>query len=167
MDWSDIFKGLIATTLGWIGAKSVKSIRPTYKKFNQFLVVTRKAEANEKEIEILKSTLLALYNIDKEPIFILNQHGELTSCNPAWEELTGMPENEAKGFGYIRAVHPDERKRVERERDDIIKHPVSFHDEIPFLNLITKKTIVTICKTELICHKKELVGTIGKLYIQQ
>lgn len=166
-NWSDTFKGLIATTLGWIGAKSVKSIKPTYRKVNEFLAVTKKAEANDKNIEIIKSTLLALYNISKEPIFIWNQHGELTYCNPAWEELTGMPENEAKGFGYIRAVHPDERRRVEVERDDIIKHPVSFHGEIPFLNLVTKKTIVTICKTELIYHKKELVGTIGKLYIQQ
>lgn len=164
-NWSDTFKGLIATTLGWVGAKSVKSIKPTYRRLNDFWVVTKKTEANEKSIEVIKETLEAFYNIDRDPIFMLSQNGELTYCNPAWVNLTGMPENEAKGFGYMRAVHPSERGRAERERDEIINHPVSYHGEVKILNLITKETITTICKTELIYHKKELIGTIGRLYV--
>jgi hypothetical protein len=77
-----------------------------------------------------------------------------------------MPESEAKGFGYIRAVHPNDRKKIERERDEIINHPVCYHGEVKFFNLITKETTIVMCRTGLIYYKKDLIGTIGRLHIQ-
>ena len=68
-------------------------------------------------------------------------------------------------FGWQYKDALDRVKQAERERDEIINHPVSYHGEVKILNLITKETITTICKTELIYHKKELIGTIGRLYV--
>lgn len=164
-DWSDTFKGLIATVVGFVGSRSVKKMKPSYRQFIKFLAVAKKTDEIHVTTTVLKASLLALYNVDKDPIFILNPKGELTYCNPAWVELTGMEANEAKGFGYSRAIHPDDKERMAKERDDIINHPAPFFGRVKFKHMETGETIVVICRTELIYNGTELIETLGRLYI--
>lgn len=164
-DYSDTFKGLIAGAIGWIATKAVKKLNPAYKALLKFLRVAKKADEIHITTNVLKSSLVALYHVDKDPIFLLNKNGELTYCNPAWVELTGMEQNDAKGYGYSRAIHPDDRDRMDKERTDIINHPAPFFGTVKFKHMKTGEMIVVICRTELIYNGTELVETLGRLYI--
>lgn len=45
-------------------------------------------------------------------IFRTDSDGLTTYVNPKWSELSGLPEEEAKGNGWLNAIHPDDRERL-------------------------------------------------------
>jgi PAS domain S-box-containing protein len=44
-------------------------------------------------------------------VWTANPHGKMTNA-PAWGELTGQTTDEASGWGWLNAVHPNDRERV-------------------------------------------------------
>lgn len=164
-DWSETFKGLIATALGWVGARSVKKAKPLYNDFLKFIKVSRKLQELEGTLSLVQSRQMAIFHIDKTPIFITNEKAELTYVNPAWEELTGMQHEEAEGYGYVKVIHPEHRDEMEKQRKDMIQHPVTFFGEVAFKNLKTGKKINTICRTKLVSQNGKVIETIGRLYV--
>src|ERR1035437_746301 len=46
-------------------------------------------------------------------IFRTRPDGYTTYVNPKWMELSGLTYEEAVGFGWLRAVHPDDREQLE------------------------------------------------------
>lgn len=48
-------------------------------------------------------------------IFETDAHGACTLVNRTWCELTDLQPHEAKGYGWVAALHPDDRDAVERE----------------------------------------------------
>jgi PAS domain S-box-containing protein len=49
-------------------------------------------------------------------IFRADMQGRCVGVNPRWCELSGLTEGESLGYGWIRAVHPDDRERVAGEQ---------------------------------------------------
>jgi PAS domain S-box-containing protein len=48
-------------------------------------------------------------------IFRTRADGYTTYVNPKWRELSGMTSEEAIGYGWLKAVHPDDRKQLEKK----------------------------------------------------
>jgi PAS domain S-box-containing protein len=47
--------------------------------------------------------------VEDAMFWMANAHGEIVIISPDWSELTGQTWAEAKGFGWLDAVHPDDR----------------------------------------------------------
>jgi hypothetical protein len=54
-------------------------------------------------------------------IFRTKSDGYTTYVNPKWMELSGLTCNEALGFGWLKAVHPDDRQQLEGKWKTYIK----------------------------------------------
>jgi PAS domain S-box-containing protein len=52
---------------------------------------------------------------DHAPVmmWVTNDSGVCTYLNPRWYEFTGQTQDEAEGFGWLKATHPDDRARAE------------------------------------------------------
>jgi PAS domain S-box-containing protein len=47
-------------------------------------------------------------------VWTTNAAGEVVADLPAWRELTGQAEEEIKGWGWMEALHPDDREEAEK-----------------------------------------------------
>jgi len=67
-----------------------------------------------------------------------NAAGEMTGPQPAWEKLTGQRQPEYQGFGWARAIHPDDAQptidawlvAVAERRPFLFEHRVRRHDGV-------------------------------------
>ncbi len=73
-------------------------------------------ERREKETAVRESEARyrALVMASAEMVWRANAWGEGFFVNPSWQQLTGQNENEMRGFGWLEAVHPDDRERTAR-----------------------------------------------------
>ena len=73
-------------------------------------------ERREKEIAVRESEARyrALVTASAEMVWRANAWGEGFFVNPSWQQLTGQNENEMREFGWLEAVHPDDRERTRR-----------------------------------------------------
>ncbi len=58
--------------------------------------------------------------------WVLDDKGMATMISPRWQQITGMSEEDSRGRGFIDALHPDDRKRVE----ETIEHSLRTGDPI-------------------------------------
>jgi formate hydrogenlyase transcriptional activator len=72
-------------------------------------------ERQEKEQTLRESEARyrALVMASAEMVWRANARGEGFFVNPSWQQLTGQNENEMREFGWLQAVHPDDRERTE------------------------------------------------------
>lgn len=166
-DWSDTFKGFVATILGAIATLSYKKLKPTYNSVRRFLALTNRTEKIALELSILQSERLALFHTDQYPIVVKNAKMELVYCNPAFLDLTGLDNMEdALGFGFIESIHPDDRERTDRLRQNQISHPSQSYGTTRFKNIQNGNSILTVYRSKLVYnYKGELIGTIKRLYV--
>jgi PAS domain S-box-containing protein len=77
----------------------------------------KKSEKALKESQQLFQTLSQASPVG---IFRTKPDGYTTYVNPKWMELSGLTFNEAIGFGWLKAVHPEDREQVEgRWKSDV------------------------------------------------
>ena len=71
-------------------------------------------ERKKSEDALTKSQQLfqTLSQVSPVGIFRTNIDGYTTYVNPKWLELSGLTNDEATGFGWLKAVHPDDREQV-------------------------------------------------------
>lgn len=71
------------------------------------VMARKKIEESEKELRIL---------IDTAPVIIwlTNEDGYGPFLNKNWMDYTGQSEEEAKGYGWLEAIHPDDRDEAEQ-----------------------------------------------------
>jgi len=79
-------------------------------------------ELSEKRFEIL---------IENAPVgvFRAGPNGEGQYVNPAWCEITGCPREEALGSGWVRAIHPEDRKEVLEKWEKSLEDQTDYHHE--------------------------------------
>ena len=72
--------------------------------------------AREKEQTLRESEARyrALVTASAEMVWRANAWGEGFFVTPSWQQLTGQNENEMREFGWLQAVHPDDRERTRR-----------------------------------------------------
>ncbi len=62
-------------------------------------------------------------------IYRADREGRCTHVNARWCEFTGMSAEEARGDGWLRAIHPQDRQRVLREWESAHRGGQPFHAE--------------------------------------
>ncbi|MBR8837097.1 MAG: PAS domain-containing protein [Stigonema ocellatum SAG 48.90 = DSM 106950] len=80
-----------------------------YQQGQHELAERQQAEAELRESEQRYATLAQISPVG---IFRTDAHGDCQYVNTRWCELAGLSIEEAKGKGWIRAIHPDDRDRV-------------------------------------------------------
>lgn len=73
------------------------------------ITLQRKAE---QELEDSRNQFRTLANISPVGIFRTDAEGRTTYVNPCWCQISGLSEKEALGDGWLKAVHPDDRAKV-------------------------------------------------------
>ena len=73
-------------------------------------------ERREKETAVRESEARyrALVTASAEMVWRANAWGEGFFVTPSWQQLTGQSENEMREFGWLQAVHSDDRERTGR-----------------------------------------------------
>jgi PAS domain S-box-containing protein len=66
-------------------------------------------------------------------IFQSGPDGETVFVNEEWAALTGLTLDEARGWGWIQALHPEDRERLVREWKEAVRQGVASKGEIRFM----------------------------------
>jgi PAS domain S-box-containing protein len=168
-DWViDTAKVLIAGLIAWSANQLRKQAKPMVEAIKKLGNIVKIVNRFETKQAIITSEQLAFYHISKNPIYIIDERGAITYVNPAWVNMAGFRDDrEAYGLGYLRAVHPDDREELERQRAMLEKVQSSFQGVVRFKNLQTGAIIYADCSSELVYDDKgKVVKTIGILYIR-
>ena len=57
----------------------------------------------------------------------------MTYHNQKWVELSGMPLEQGKGFGWLKSIHPEDRKRIESRWRQAVSNGESYRDGYRYL----------------------------------
>ena len=75
---------------------------------------------SEEALKKSQQLFQTLSQVSPVGIFRTNIDGYTTYVNPKWLELSGLTNEEAIGFGWLKAVHPDDRDQVDlRWKSDV------------------------------------------------
>lgn len=142
-------------------------IKAQIKLNNEYLKLKSRVDELEGKMFVIDCKRKAGIHTDKQPTFKVNTKGDLIYVNPAWSELFEYddPEN-AYGLRFMDIIHPDDYERVKAIHRDTINSPSGFNDPVKFRTRKTKKTINTICVTDLLHDKTGvLIGIMGRLHV--
>ena len=90
----------------------------------------------KKSDEALKASqhlFQTLSQVSPVGIFRTNPDGYTTYVNPKWLELSGLKSEEAIGYGWLKAVHPDDREQLNRRWQSDVQSQISSIAEYRFL----------------------------------
>ena len=91
------------------------------------VIAKRKLEENENELRYLIDTVPAI-------IWITGPDGQNQYLNKNWYKYTGQTVDSAKGFGWLEAVHPDDRSKVEQSFLEANSKRYDFHESFRLKN---------------------------------
>jgi PAS domain S-box-containing protein len=89
--------------------KSEKELRLYSEKLEREILEHKKSELSLKES---RQIFITLAEASPVGIFRADSDGSTTYVNPKWTELSGLSSEEALGFGWLKAVHPDDRIKL-------------------------------------------------------
>lgn len=167
-DWvMDTAKGLVAVFIIWLSNYLRKQSKPIWEGLKQLSNIVKDVRKLKYDSAVDKSKLLALIHISKNPFYIIDTKGLITDVNQAWVDLTGFKDDrDAYGTGYLRAVHPEDRAEIDRQRLMLSDTPTSFNGTVRFKNLKTGDVIICTCVSQTFQDENgKVVGTVGTLYL--
>jgi PAS domain S-box-containing protein len=74
-----------------------------------------------------------LAEISPVGIFRTDETGVTTYVNPRWCEISGLSADKAFGYGWLNAVHPDDREKLSNGWKDTINQEIASYAEYRFL----------------------------------
>ena len=82
-----------------------------------FCLVNETTERSRAERELRESEERFRNMADHSPVmmWVTNREGFCTYLNASWYAFTGQTPEQAEGFGWLDATHPDDRERAERD----------------------------------------------------
>lgn len=99
------------------------------------MVIHDLTEQKKAEKELMESKLLFQNLAEFSPlgIFQTRADGYTTYVNPKWSELSGLSFQEALGFGWLVAVHPDDKEQLIKNWHSDIEQQFISNSEYRFL----------------------------------
>jgi PAS domain S-box-containing protein len=95
----------------------------------QVKVRTKRLELASVELRKSEQRYQALATISPVGIFRTDPDGATTYVNPKWCEISGLSSNQALGYGWLDAVHSDDKERLRRGWQESAEfHRPSFSD---------------------------------------
>ena len=138
-----------------------KQAEEEVRRLNQELeqrVVERTGELRESQ-----KLFQILATVSPVGIFRTNAEGHCTYVNQRWCEIAGLPPEEARGEGWARAIHPEDRERVSEEWYQAAKEGLWFRTECRFQR---PDGVVTWVFAQALAEKTkdgEIIGYVGTL----
>lgn len=74
-----------------------------------------RARRQETALQLNQARTGALVQASAQVLWIADPDGMVVKDSPSWQAFTGQTMEARKGLGWLHAVHPDDRARVERE----------------------------------------------------
>lgn len=113
--------------------------------------------------QIEKSELLYRSLTSNAPVLIFNTNeaGEWTYVNIEWKNYTGRNFEEAMGYGWKNALHPEDKERVLIEWQTAVLTNSDFKSEFRFKSLEGKITHLSTKAIKLIDVNNKMLGYIG------
>jgi PAS domain S-box-containing protein len=93
-------------------------------------------------------------------IYITNRSGDCLYTNPAYQRISGLSEQQARGTGWSRAIHPEDRDRVFREWYQAAERRIPFQSEHRFAHP-DGRVVWTRVNAAEITDQEQLVGYVG------
>ena len=90
----------------------------------------RERQEKEQTLRESEARYRALVMASAEMVWRANARGKGFFVNPSWQQLTGQNENEMREFGWLQAVHPDDRERTERLWERAMIEKRSYENEL-------------------------------------
>ncbi len=109
---------------------SNKMLDGTYQCYMRDITDRKKAEEALKESQQLFQNLTQVSPVG---IFRTRTDGYTTFVNPRWSELSGLSFDEAIGYGWLKAVHPDDRERLAKNWDSDVENQEASDADYRFL----------------------------------
>jgi len=89
-------------------------------------------KAMEQTLQASENQFRTLTNFAPVGIYFTDPQGNCLLVNERWSELAGLSPKEAKGRGWIQALHPEDRERVRQEWYGAAQAGREFHSEYRF-----------------------------------
>ena len=104
-------------------------------------------------------------SVDNAPVGIIetDMMGNCLYVNKYFTELTGIPVSKFKGNGWVKSIHPDDRKSVTRMWSDAMEEQSEFEIEFRFLSTKRKVTDVQCRASALKNDDGEVIGMIATM----
>ena len=95
-------------------------------------------------------------------VFISNPDGGNNYVNNFYCKLTGLKYSKALGLEWMRAIHPDDLKSVQKRWESALKKsPMNFNMIYKILNVINGKTYKIHAIAKEMRHEGDLIGYVG------
>ncbi len=104
-------------------------------------------------------------SVDNAPVGIIetDMMGNCLYVNKMWCEMTGISEEKAIVNGWVKGIHPEDRKLVTRVWSDEIEMQQNFEIEFRFLSPKKKLTYVQCHGSSLVNDDGETIGLIATM----
>lgn len=96
-------------------------------------------------------------------IFVTDLFGNCSFVNERWCEMAGMTSEAARGKGWMNAIHPEDRGRIEREWSEAMRNRTPFVAENRFLRPDGTVTWLQGTAAELLDATGAMTGYIGTI----
>jgi len=115
--------------IGGITALLIAAVGTTALFRSQVKARTRRLKQTDAALQKSERRYQTLASISPVGIFRTDADGATTYVNPRWCEITGLAAEEALGYGWLEAVHPEDRETVRAGWQDATQlHRPSFAD---------------------------------------
>ncbi|MEW6130376.1 MAG: PAS domain S-box protein [Acidobacteriota bacterium] len=114
---------------GWYEARVIASGKDEVIAIVRDITESKEAELGLRESEgrfqsLARSSPVGIYRLDKT--------GKCVYVNERWSEIVGISKTAALGYGWIKALHPDDREKMLQVARDTSRAGTDFHDEYRF-----------------------------------
>ena len=94
----------------------------------------QRGKHNPQILDIPDSSFRRLAKICPTGIYLTDIAGKCLYVNPAWCRMAGLTVKEAKGDGWIKSIHPDDRIRINSEWNQFILGKIPWESEYRFID---------------------------------
>ena len=102
-----------------------------------------KKATKAQSLDIRDFAFRRLAEISPTGIYLTDVSGKCLYVNPAWCQMAGLTAEEAAGDGWLKAIHPDDRARINSEWNLFITGVIPWSSEYRFINPEGKTTWVS------------------------
>ncbi|HEY2851125.1 MAG TPA: PAS domain-containing protein [Gemmatimonadaceae bacterium] len=84
------------------------------------------------------------------PMFECDAHGQQMWVNEAWIALTGLTTEQMQGWGWVTAIHEEDRARIVEQWENAIIQKRIFIETFRYQNVLTRESAEVRCRADLV-----------------
>ena len=116
---------------------------------------------DERQSRLIAAKLQSLSEFAPLGIFSTDAAGGCTYVNPKWQEIFGLDFNRAKGFGWTKAIHPDDSERIFRRWTEAVDRKEVFDEEFSICRPDASIRLVRSISRGIQGGDGDIVGYVG------